>query len=116
MVYTKRILQEDPLGDTILSEKAAKNFMQQEISNCMMKFRQEVTKYSFNDVIHTWWLDSKYVIAEENLICQRKCFPAYNKKIKPHIEYAYMTFQKKCGAKHGAHPWQWHHFQAKEFI
>ena len=49
-----------------MSEKAAKkNFMKQEIANGM-KFRKGLTKYSFNDDIHTWKLDSKYVIAEEN--------------------------------------------------
>ena len=39
--------------------------MKQEIANCI-KLRKELTKYSYNDVKHTWKLDSKYVIAEEN--------------------------------------------------
>ena len=49
-------------------------------------------------------------------MCQRKWFLANNKKFKPHIADAYMTFQKTCEVKQGAHPWRKHPFQAKEFI
>ena len=63
---------------TFWVKRPRRKFMKQEIANCM-KFRKELTKYSYNDDNHTCKLDSWYVNAEENWICQMKCFPAYNK-------------------------------------
>ena len=68
LVNTNRIFflkKKNHLVTTFCVKRPRRKFMKQEIANCM-KFREEVTKYSFNDVIHTWELDSKYVIAEEN--------------------------------------------------
>ena len=53
------------LNTLFIFESTASLPTKQEIENCM-KFRKGLTKYSFNDVIHSWTLDSKYVIAEEN--------------------------------------------------
>ena len=48
-------------------------------------------------------------MSEGMLSCMRQ-------KFKKLIADAYMTFQKTRLAKHGAHPWQKHHFNAKEFM
>ena len=53
------------LVTSLLVKRPRRKFMKQEIANCM-KFRKGLTKYSYNDELHTWKLDSKYVIAEEN--------------------------------------------------
>ena len=37
-------------------------------------------------------------------------------KFEALIANAYMTCQKRRGAKHGAQLWQKHHFEAKEFM
>ena len=37
-------------------------------------------------------------------------------KFKQLIADAHMTFQGTRGARHGAQPWQKHHFLAKEFM
>ena len=65
LVNTKKCLKNTHLVTTFRVKRPRRNFMKQEIANCI-KFRKELTKYSYNDVNHMWKLDSKYVIAEEN--------------------------------------------------
>ena len=65
LVNTERILKEDPPGDNILSEKAAKRIYK--AGNCELhEIQKGLTKYNVSDVIHTWKRDSKYVIGEGN--------------------------------------------------
>ena len=48
-------------------------------------------------------------MSEEMLSCVRQ-------KFEQLIADAYMTFEGTRGVKHGAKPWQKHHFLAKEFM
>ena len=77
-----------------------------------MKSSTELTKYNVNVATHPLRLDFKCVHAEESWKCQMKC----RQYFKQLIAYAYMTFQRTRGAKHGAQPWQKHHFIAKGFM
>ena len=45
-----------------------------------------------------------------------KMFSSIGQTLKQLIADAYMTFQGTRGARHGAQPWQTHHFLAKEFM
>ena len=51
----------------------------------------------------------KLNMSEEMLSCMQQ----KSKELKAN---AYMTFQKRSGAKHCAQLWQKHHFEAKEFM
>ena len=55
----------------------------------------------------TMWKKAEYV--------RRSAF-MHKTKFKQVIADANMTFQGTRGAKHGAQPWQKHHFRAKEFM
>ena len=105
LVNTKRILQEDLLGDHILSEKAAKKIY--ETGNCELhEIQKRSDKVQFQRCYS--YVEAGFQVCHRRgkLNMSEECFPAYNKKFKPRIADAYVTFQKTCGAKHGAHPWQ----------
>ena len=66
--------------------------------------------YSYVEAgFHACPCGGKLNMSEERLSCIQL-------KIKELIANAYMTFQKRRGAKHGAQLWQKHHFEAKEFL
>ena len=113
LVNTERILQEDPPRYNILSEKAAKKI--HEASNCELHEVQQRTNkvqcqrcYSYTEAgFQACPSGGRLNMSEEMLFCMRHKFKKLNADI-------YMTFQGTRGVKHGAQPWQKHHFIAKE--
>ena len=47
-----------------------------------VKFSKELTKYNVSVATHTLKLDFKYVHAEENWTCRKKCSPASDKNVR----------------------------------
>ena len=97
---TERFFLKDSPGDNIQSEETAKKIL--EAGNVIV-------------FIHTCKWDSKFCPCGGKLNMSDDVYVCMQQESKKLIVNAYMTYQKKRGAKHVVQSWQQYHFEAKEF-
>ena len=115
LVNTERIVKEDSPKDNLLSEKAAKKI--HEAGNCESHEVQRRTDEVQCQRCYSY-MEARFQVCPcgGKLNMSEEMLSGTIQNIKQLIADAYMTFQGTRGAKHGAHPWQKHHFFSKEFM
>ena len=101
--------------DNILREQAVKQI--HEAGNCdLHEIQQRTHKVQCQRCFS--YIEAGFQVCPcgEKLNMSEEMLSGIRQKFQQLIADAYMTFQGTRGARHGAQPWQKHHFIAKEFL
>ena len=113
-VNTERFLLEDSPKNKKKWEGREENSWSKQLRVAWSSAKNWQSKMSVLLFIHRSWIS--FCPCGRKLNLSEEMLPAKDKHFKQLVEDAYMTFRGSRRVKHGAQPWQKHHFLAKEFM